>query len=294
GGVITDLEHLLAHDRSNRRVRLGGHFAGHDHEAGGQQGLDCDPAGRVVLQEVVEHAVADLVSHLVRVTFGHGLRREKSSCHGVTLSQGGIGLTRLEADQHARHPSHITNRRTTWSQMACATTFFELRSTSRTLPSAPRMTTSLSAEPNTAPPLTSLTTRKSQPLRASLARPSSITEPVLSPVSAANPTTTCPSRARWWATSARMSGFCSSSIGAADPSAAFLILDSLSEVGRKSAGAAAMTTASARAAAATTASRISAVVSTLTTSTPAGSGRVTLAATRVTCAPRATAARANA
>ena len=46
-----------------------------------------------------------------------------------------------------------------------------------------------------------------------------------------------------------MSGFCVSSIAGADPSSAFLILASLTASGRKSAGAAAITTASAVAAA---------------------------------------------
>ena len=52
-----------------------------------------------------------------------------------------------------------------------------------------------------------------------------------------------------------MSGFCSSAITGAEPSSAFLILASLTAPGRKSAGAAAITTASAVAAAETTASR---------------------------------------
>ncbi len=52
-----------------------------------------------------------------------------------------------------------------------------------------------------------------------------------------------------------MSGFWASSTTGALPSPAFLILLSLVEVGRKSAGAAAITTASAEAEAPTTASR---------------------------------------
>ena len=71
-----------------------------------------------------------------------------------------------------------------------------------------------------------------------------------------------------------MSGFWVSSIAGAEPSAAFLILLSLGATGRKSAGAAAITTASAAAAAETTSCRSWAVVSTRTTFTPAGSGRV--------------------
>ena len=74
----------------------------------------------------------------------------------------------------------------------------------------------------------------------------------------------------------------------------FLILASLTDVGRKSAGAAAMTTASAEPAAASTSVRSCSVVSTRTTLTPAGSGRAVFAANRVTSAPRAAAARARA
>ena len=131
-------------------------------------------------------------------------------------------------------------------------------------------------------------------MRASLARARSSTEPVASPVSAANPTTTCPERNRWVLSSCRMSGFWVSSMAGAEPSSAFLILASLHDVGAKSAGAAAITTASATTAAASTSSRSCAVVSTRTTLTPAGSGSATLAATRVTSAPREAAARARA
>ena len=91
-----------------------------------------------------------------------------------------------------------------------------------------------------------------------------------------------------------MSGFWVSSIDGEEPSSAFLILASLTDTGRKSAGAAAITTASALAVALRTASRSCAVVSTRTTLTPAGSGRDTLALMSVTWAPREAAARASA
>ena len=51
-------------------------LAGRDHR------LDGDPAGRVVLDHRVEDRVADLVSDLVRVTLGHGLRGEQTARHG--------------------------------------------------------------------------------------------------------------------------------------------------------------------------------------------------------------------
>src|SRR6478672_9865894 len=171
----------------------------------------------------------------------------------------------------------------TSSQMTWARAVLGPRGTSRTRPSADRITAWLSLAPKTAPPPTSLTTRRSQPLRASLARARSSTVPLWSPVSAAKPTTTCPGRPRRALSSARMSGvWVSSRLGAASPD--FLILDSLTATGRKSAGAAAITTASADPAADTTASRSSSVVSTRTTLTPAESGSDTLAATRVTSA----------
>ncbi len=81
GGVVADLEDLLAHELGDRGVGLGGHLAGNDDQPGGQQRLDGHTALRVVLEQVVEHGVADLVGDLVRVTLGHGLRREQTSGH---------------------------------------------------------------------------------------------------------------------------------------------------------------------------------------------------------------------
>ena len=46
-------------------------------------GDDRDPAARVLAQHLVEHGVADLVGDLVRVTLGHGLGGEETSCHGA-------------------------------------------------------------------------------------------------------------------------------------------------------------------------------------------------------------------
>ena len=77
-----------------------------------------------------------------------------------------------------------------------------------------------------------------------------------------------------------------------DPS--FFILASLRTSGRKSATAAAITTASASAASASIASRMSRAEVTAMTRVPAGSGSATFAATSVTLAPRATAVSAKA
>ncbi len=81
--VVADLEDPLAHLLLDVDVAAGGDLAGHDHQAGGEQGLDRDAAARVLLEHRVEHRVADLVSDLVRVTLGHGLGGEESSCHGA-------------------------------------------------------------------------------------------------------------------------------------------------------------------------------------------------------------------
>ena len=83
GRVVADLEDPLAHDLLDVDVAGGGDLAGHDDEAGGQQGLDRDPAVRVLAQHLVEDRVADLVGDLVGVTLGHRLRGEQTSWHGV-------------------------------------------------------------------------------------------------------------------------------------------------------------------------------------------------------------------
>ena len=93
--------------------------------------------------------------------------------------------------------------------------------------------------------------------------------------------------------SARTSGLrvSSSAAGSAPACSAsdFLILDAEMVTGRKSATAAAITTASAPAAASITAVRSSSADSTRTTLAPAGSGSATLAEISVTSAPRAAA-----
>ena len=70
-----------------------------------------------------------------------------------------------------------------------------------------------------------------------------------------------------------MSGFSTRWMSGATPSAVFLILASTNSAGRKSAGAAAITTASASAAARCICWRRSSVLTTRTISTPAGSGK---------------------
>ena len=135
---------------------------------------------------------------------------------------------------------------------------------------------------------TSLTTSRSQPLRASLSRPCSSTSPPASPVSAANPTTTWPGAPRRPTSSARTSGCCSSATRRG-PAPVVVLLDlgagsaPRAEVGdrgghrprrrRPRPPADRLPQLGGRARRARRA-------------TPAGSGSATLAATRVTSAPR--------
>ena len=162
-----------------------------------------------------------------------------------------------------------------------------------------RMTAALSGVPNASPSPTSLTTSRSQPLRASLARPwSSTVAPGSSPVSAAKPTSDLSGgRPRRAATSS------ASTSAVADRAprvrapvrVGLLDLGGATVAGRKSATAAAMTTASARRRPPRTASRSSAAVSTATTVDP-GRGRRARRWPRpaTTSAPRAAAAAASA
>ena len=91
GVVVADVEDGLADEVRHRGVGVGAHLAGHDDQAGRQQRLDGDPEVgllRVVLHQVVQDGVADAVSDLVRVTFGHRLRGEKASSHSATPLNG--------------------------------------------------------------------------------------------------------------------------------------------------------------------------------------------------------------
>src|SRR5664280_903376 len=166
--------------------------------------------------------------------------------------------------------------------------------TAVSLPSAPKITAALWATSKPRPFPTSLTTSRSQPLRASLDRPWVSTPPLSSPVSAAKPTTTWPGRTRSAPSSVRMSGLRTRASDGGSAASVFLILTTDRTAGAKSATAAAITIASAPGAAASTAVRSSAVETTGTTVTPAGNGTARLAATSVTSAPRAAAVLASA
>ena len=84
------------------------------------------------------------------------------------------------------------SRAATASQTRDASSPFDPVGSSASLPSAPSSQPALSRTSNARPSPTALTTSRSAPFRASLARPWCRTSPVSSPVSAANPTTTWP------------------------------------------------------------------------------------------------------
>ena len=152
---------------------------------------------------------------------------------------------------------------------------------------------SLSGWPNTLPGPTSFSTSRSQPLRASLACPSSTRLWFGPGVSAANPTSTWRGSVRAATRPASTSGVCTRSTARPSPPD-FLILVRLVSAGVKSAGAAAITTTSAPLAATSMAAARSAVETTRSTSTPRRGGASTCAATTRTVAPRRLAARASA
>ena len=164
------------HQLGDRRVRRGPDLAGHHDQAGREQRLDRRPqvgGVGVVLHQVVQDGVADPVGDLVRVTLGHRLRGEETSRHvqlALWCRSWRKALSTLLVDQHAGSRSQAPNRRTTSSQTTWARADLVPSGTSTVAPSAARITAWLSSLPKTAPPLTSLTTSRSQPLRASLAR----------------------------------------------------------------------------------------------------------------------------
>jgi hypothetical protein len=81
GRVVADAQDGLADDRVDVGVRLGRDLAGDVDLTGRDQRLDGDPAVRVLVEQGVEDAVADLVGDLVRVAFGDRLGGEKAACH---------------------------------------------------------------------------------------------------------------------------------------------------------------------------------------------------------------------
>ena len=71
--VIADLANRLADQRLKVHIGLGCNLAGNDDESGAGQRLARDTAQRVLRKAGIENHVGDLISNLVRMTFGHGL-----------------------------------------------------------------------------------------------------------------------------------------------------------------------------------------------------------------------------
>gem|GEM_PF-3732965 len=68
GPGITDILNDTPRKPGNIHVALRCYFAGHYHEAGGNEGLTGDPPHRVFFQDCVQNSVRDLVGQLVRMT----------------------------------------------------------------------------------------------------------------------------------------------------------------------------------------------------------------------------------
>src|SRR4029450_5096049 len=165
--VVTDALDRVAHDRGDLDVGGGRDLTRHDGETGRHHGLAGDPGHRVLGEDRVEDRVADLVGHLVGMAFGHGLGREGPTAHDCfLLSRTAVNTARAMARLSAN-------------------------GTSRSVPSASRITTWLVSCSNPAPgAVTSLATIRSAPLATSLEEAFCLTRSV----SAANPTRVCPGR----------------------------------------------------------------------------------------------------
>ena len=78
---ITDSADGFSCDGGDIHVAVGGNFAHHEHHARGCRALAGDACFGVLRQDGVEHAVGDLVAHLIGVTFRYGFRCKDSFFH---------------------------------------------------------------------------------------------------------------------------------------------------------------------------------------------------------------------
>ena len=81
GAVVADVQHHLTGDLGDVHVAAGGDLTHDVDEAGGGAGLAGHAAIGVLLEDRVQHRVADLVADLVGMPFGNGLRGKQMSCH---------------------------------------------------------------------------------------------------------------------------------------------------------------------------------------------------------------------
>jgi hypothetical protein len=88
---VTDLPDRLPDHLLEVHIGAGADLAQDQDQAGGGGRLTGDPRIRVILEDPVEDGVADLVTHLVRVTLGHGLRGEEELSCGHSGGKGSGG-----------------------------------------------------------------------------------------------------------------------------------------------------------------------------------------------------------
>ena len=90
GARVADLLDLVAHQRRDVDVGLGGHLSGDEDEARGTHRLAGNAAVGILGKRRVEDGVGDLIRYLVGMTLGYGLGCEKmrSARTSTTLSLG--------------------------------------------------------------------------------------------------------------------------------------------------------------------------------------------------------------
>jgi hypothetical protein len=97
GGIdVTDLADRVACDLLDVKGSLGGDLTRYDDQAGVDECLACHAPGWVLGEDGIEHAVGDLVGHLVRVPLGDGLGCEEVFVVGVAhgnSAPGKVGST---------------------------------------------------------------------------------------------------------------------------------------------------------------------------------------------------------
>ena len=72
-GVADAVDYAASH-LLHVHIGLGAHFARHDHQTGGAEGLACHFREGVATQELVEDGVGNLVGNFIGVPFGHRFR----------------------------------------------------------------------------------------------------------------------------------------------------------------------------------------------------------------------------
>src|ERR1019366_7729689 len=140
--VITDVAHDISRQAGDVDVTVGRDLPRHDDETRGQQRLARHPAVGIRCQYRIEHRVRDLIGHLVGMSFGHRLRCEGVACRHESLLE--LSSPPEAPARRMPPPGRCPPRRTiTLSKMAWATSSFEVRGTSRQVPSDPRIVTAL-------------------------------------------------------------------------------------------------------------------------------------------------------